>query len=356
MSVHQLKDGRWIVQHQKGKDPDRPTANKKYFGRGPEAERAARDHDAALHADSRRKAASPPSPRFVDLANEYLMAKKLTMTPVNWQLTVDKMRLVILPIIGQMMAHELTLQQIDTYADTRARDGVKRTTIHREISDIRAVLRWAVKRRLLAANPMDGYEMPKRDDARLSPPTEAEFRAILAKAAPHLQRAMLIAYHIGLRPGREELLCLRWEAVDFIGRTLMVISAQKGGMPRRMVPLNGEILAHLQAWYEQDESNGAGYIVHYHGARVDSLKTAWKAAKQRAKVLRRVRLYDIRHAFATRLLARGANLKAVSELLGHASPDMTMRIYQHVSDDLRRQAVELMVGVGAPHDIEREAQ
>lgn len=352
MSVHQLKDGRWIVQHQPGKDPERPTANKKYFGRGLEAERAARDFDALLHADHRRQARQT-SPRFVDLANEYLLAKKMSMSPVNWALTVDKMRLVVLPVIGQMLAHELTPTQIDQYANMRGQDGVKRTTIHREISDIRAVLRWATHRRLLAANPMEGFEMPKRDDARLSPPSEAEFRAILAKAAPHLQRAMLIAYHIGLRPGREELLCLRWEAVDFIGRTLMVISAQKGGMPRRMVPLNAEILAHLHAWYEQDEQNGAGYIVHYHGARVDSLKTAWNAAKKRAKVLRRVRLYDIRHAFATQLLARGANLKAVSEILGHASPDMTMRIYQHVSDDLRRAAVELMVGVGSPHDIAR---
>lgn len=354
MSVHQLKDGRWIVQHQKGKDPERPNANKKYFGRGAEAERAARDFDSELHTGRHR--ATPQSPRFVDLANEYLTAKKLTMTPVNWDLTVDKMRLVILPIIGQMMAHELTPKQIDNYAATRSGDGVKRTTIHREISDIRAVLRWSVKRRLLAANPMDGYEMPKRDDARLSPPTDSEFRAILGKAAAHLQRAMLIAHHTGLRPGKEELLCLRWEAVDFVGRTLMVISAQKGGMPRRMVPLNDEIFAHLLAWFAQDDENGNGYIVHYHGRRVDCLKTAWKAAKRRAKVLRRMRLYDIRHAFATQLLAGGANLKAVSEILGHASPDMTMRIYQHVSDDLRRQAVNLMVGVGLPHDIDSQPQ
>lgn len=167
---------------------------------------------------------------------------------------------------------------------------------------------------------------------------------------------MLIAYHVGLRPGREELLCLRWEAVDFINRTLMVISAQKGGLPRRMVPLNNEILQHLQAWYDADRQDGAGYIVHYHGAKIDSLKTAWKAAKQRARVLRRIRLYDIRHAFATQLLERGANLKAVSEILGHASPDMTMKVYQHVSDDLRRQAVDLMVGASAPTKTDREHQ
>ncbi len=53
-------------------------------------------------------------------------------------------------------------------------------------------------------------------------------------------------------------------------------------------------------------------------------------------------MYDLRHAFATHLLENGADLKSVSEILGHASPDMTMRVYQHVSSDLKRKAVDLL--------------
>lgn len=259
-----MKDGRWIVQHEKGKDPDRPDANKKYFGRGLEAERAARDFDAILHA---KRGRLPASPLFVDLVNEYLEEKKKTMTKVSGDITVEKMRQVILLVIGQLMAHDLNPKKIDRYAGERATDGVKRTTIHREISDIRAVLRWSEKRQLISSNPMAGYEMPKRDDARLTPPSEAEFKAILKVAPPHLQRAMLIAYHAGLRPGKEELLCLRWEAVDFIGKTLMAISAQNGGMPSRMVPLNYVILDHLRQWFDQDTKNGTPYIINYHGQR-----------------------------------------------------------------------------------------
>lgn len=127
----------------------------------------------------------------------------MTMTPVGWRITVDKFRRVILPVVGELPALDLTPARLDEYAGERVRDGVKRTTIHREISDIRAVLRWAVKRHLIASNPMDGYEMPKRDDARISPPSDAEFQVILKMASPHLQRAMLIAYHTGLRPGRD---------------------------------------------------------------------------------------------------------------------------------------------------------
>jgi integrase len=157
------------------------------------------------------------------------------MSKVGWRTTIDKLRNTILPILGQENALSLTPQMITNYASTRATDGVKRTTIHPEISDIRAILRWAERRRLITANPMAGYEMPKRDDARLPPPSDAEFQAILKVAVPHLKRVMLVAYFTGIRPGREEMLCLRWEAVDFIGRTMLVISAQKGGMQSRIV-------------------------------------------------------------------------------------------------------------------------
>lgn len=121
MSVHLLKDGRWICRHEKGKDPERPNANKRYFGRGLEAERAVREFDIILHEKTPKGISSP---LFVDIVNEYLSAKKMTMTKVSWDITVDKMRRVILPIIGQMMGHELSPKKIDWYAEKRAEDGV----------------------------------------------------------------------------------------------------------------------------------------------------------------------------------------------------------------------------------------
>jgi integrase len=347
MSVHQLKDGRWIVRHRIGADPERPTANKKYFGRGLEAARDANEWNAMVLAAG-SKITTPNAgtcPSFINLVNEYLLARKNTMTATSWQICVDKMKQTILPEFADSFAYQLTPARLDQYATSRAECGVKRTTIHRELDDIRAVLRWSVKRRLLSSNPMEGFEMPTRDDARIQPPTHAEFAAILTTASPHLQRAMLITYHTGLRPGKEELLCLKWDAVDFYGKTLMVISAKKGGLPSRMVPLNRTILAHLEEWHSKDlKMDYPGYIVHYHGQKIACLKTAWKAAKKRAKVLRRLRMYDIRHACATNMLALGADLKSVSEILGHTSPEMTMRVYQHVDNKLKRAAADLLVG------------
>ncbi len=338
MSVHQLKDGRWLCRYPKGKDPDRPKTNKKYFGRGVDAERAAHEFNEMLGLEKKKVQRSPV---FLELVNEYLSAKEHTIAKSTFTNFCIKMEGVISPRIGHIQVHKLTPAKMDEYVSERSK-SVKTTTIHRELSDIRAVIRWAVSRRLIASNPLEWFSLPKRDDARIQPPTKAEFEAILACAAPHLKRAMLISYHTGLRPGKEELLPLPWNAVDFVGKTLTVMSADKGGIPVRMIPLNKTILGYLEKWYEDDKKSEMHYLIHYQGRKIDRLSKAWNAAKKRAKVLRRIRMYDIRHCFITTLLENGADLKSVSEIAGHASPEMTMKIYQHVSNDLKRKAVDLL--------------
>jgi site-specific recombinase XerD len=65
----------------------------------------------------------------------------------------------------------------------------------------------------------------------------------------------------------------------------------------------------------------------------------WRACKQAG--LRRIGWHVLRHTFASHLVMRGAPLKAVQELLGHAAIDMTMR-YAHLSPDTCRDAVALL--------------
>src|SRR5690606_8228102 len=65
----------------------------------------------------------------------------------------------------------------------------------------------------------------------------------------------------------------------------------------------------------------------------------WTSAKNAQ--LRRIGWHVLRHTFASHLVMRGAPLKAVQELMGHSTIEMTMR-YAHLSPDARRQAVKLL--------------
>jgi integrase len=65
----------------------------------------------------------------------------------------------------------------------------------------------------------------------------------------------------------------------------------------------------------------------------------WRACKRAG--LRRISWHVLRHTFASHLVMRGVPLKAVQELMGHATIEMTMR-YAHLSPDVRRNAVQLL--------------
>jgi integrase len=354
MSVHQLKDGRWFVFYHKGFNKEEPNRTREYFGRGPEAEVAAHARNRALGLGAQRDQRDN-EPIFTQLAADYLEAHGVDMASSSIRDAIWKLDGYILPAIGHLPGSKVLPHVLDAYVATRAALGRKKTSIHRELSIIRSIIRWAVSRRKIPANPMEGFSLPTRDDAVISPPSAAELSALYQAAAPHLRRALLLSFYTGMRPGASELLALRWEHIDLVNKSIFVESAKKGGMRARVVPMAGELAEALEKWMQEDREKGKplAWVVHYNGHRICSLKTAWGAAKGRAGVTRRMRLYDLRHMAASEMLEGGADLKSVSEILGHASPELTLKTYQHTVTAQRRAAIEVL-GKRLPVDTKTE--
>ena len=348
MSVHQKKDGRWIVQY---RDKSTGKLKTEYFGRGSEGEKKAFDRNSELGFRKYQRIVQGHSAFFRDLVNEYSAAKvgiiqESTLNNFMW-----KMKGVIEPELGHIRAMNITPKRMDQYVGKRLKaknkkgDPIKRTTVHREISDIKAVLNWSAKRRYIAFNPLGNYEMPKRDDAIILPPSPDETKSILKHSPDRLVRAISISYYTGLRPGERELYSLKWSDVDFSGGTIMVKSAKKGGQFKyRMVPIHPHFVEVLTQWRDED-NNPEGPIIHYRKKSVKSLKKAFNNAKEKAGISRRLRMYDFRHAFATLLLRNNADLKSTSELLGHSRTDTTTRHYQHVDFSMHQEAVKKLPAI-----------
>ena len=72
---------------------------------------------------------------------------------------------------------------------------------------------------------------------------------------------------------------------------------------------------------------GQEYIIAYKGKPISSIKKTWHKSLERAGITRRIRPYDLRHAFAVAHYRRYRDVYATSRALGHASVNMTA-VYQ----------------------------
>lgn len=334
MAITTLKDGRVICYYRVRGSDGKSRIKKEYFGRGPSAVTAATARDKALNLKKRRPSKPRQGPTVGDLATSYSLNKTFSANSAK-HLDI-RLSSTLLPFFGHKPAVNLTDQDLDNYIKKRRRDpvynrkgrviryGVKDSTITRELTDLQAILNWSAKRRppLIRFNPVRDYKLPKQDNAIIAPPTAEETAAIISHASPHLVRAIKLSYYIGLRPGAVELLTLTWPDVNWTAGTILVRSAHKGGPIKRHVAIHEDFLKELRQWHIADKKSSP--IIHYHGRPIKKFGKAWQGTLKRAGITRRIRPYDLRHNFITQALEKGADIKALSDIVC-SKPETIMR-------------------------------
>ncbi|KKK83882.1 hypothetical protein LCGC14_2788930, partial [marine sediment metagenome] len=316
--------------------PGKKSKKREYFGRGLEGQRKACRRDTELAGQKKKPGRREPTPTFSELTKAYLVAKEGSVTESTMNSMLYKIHNVICPEIGHTAVGGLTPSRIDRFVNKRLKT-VKKTTVHRDLSVIQAILRWAVKRQYIAKNPIEQCEMPKRDDLNIQPATVAEIKSLLKHSPEHLKRVLTICTYTGARPGPVEVFSLQYENVNWHDKTITILSADRGGLKQREIPLHPNFLKQLKAWHKADRNNG--YIIRYNGEKIRSIKTAYKHAKEKAGITRKLPLYSLRHFFVTAILKRGGDLKTTSNMAGHTRTSTTTTHYQMTDTDMARAAI-----------------
>jgi integrase len=352
VAVKCLADGRWAVYYR-----DAGKLKWEYFGRGDLSELKAKQRDEQIK-EERGKSRPPLAITVAQLLSEYHSKHRVQASTADSDFyRIDR---VLLPLLGAHCAEMLTNDQIDHYVSERTKSGKSLATIDRELDILRSAYSWGESRNppLIVRNPIRGYRLTgkkSRPTAKINPVSQEDLRKLLRFAPPHLLRGMLIQWYCGQRPGKETL-NIKWLDVDFERAQLLIHAAHKGSLEERYVPISNTLLPLLEQWRKEDESFCDAsqidlqslHIVHYKGSLVKSLKRTWATTKQKAGILRKLRLYDFRHAWFTNALARGADLKSVSEIGGHSDVATTLTHYQHTVLQQHRDAVEAIPKVPIP--------
>jgi integrase len=203
---------------------------------------------------------------------------------------------------------------------------------------LNGIMKRAVKRGVIASNPVELVDRPGRVSTRRTLATSqflrpAEVHALLRAAAetkPQDAAMFMVAAFCGLRLG--ELLDLRWRAVNFEGFSLHVESnyvnnyedTPKSGV--RMVPMAPEVAGALREQATLTPVQAAADLVFLgtEGRHVDGndLRLRFYKALESAG-LRRIRIHDLRHTFGTVCAAKGIPLTTIKEWMGHADLSTT---------------------------------
>jgi integrase/recombinase XerC len=216
---------------------------------------------------------------------------------------------------------------LDTAATTRAR----------RLAGIKSFYRHLVRRKVLDVSPARRVKTPKLPQKlpRAVPIDEA-FALMEAPDASRLlelrDRAMLeVLYGAGLRVS--ELCGLSLNDVDLRARTVRVLGK---GNKERLVPLNDGAIEALSAWLSRrgellakprKKQDPTAMFLNFRGGRLTtkSMEVHLHKYAKRLGLKRTVTPHALRHSFATHLLASGADVRSIQELLGHASLSTTQR-------------------------------
>ncbi|WP_297217483.1 site-specific integrase [uncultured Desulfovibrio sp.] len=268
----------------------------------------------------------------------YLKEKNFTKGSLAWQ--IGAMRYP-LQKIGLLSVAKITRKHLEQLKAEMLAMPVKSATIRGRLSVLRTVLRWCVERGF--CDPVRFPKLPPAQYEKFVPPTPAELAAIMECAAPHIVRTVILGAQCGVRVGPSELFVLTWDDVDLARKVVHVHGAKKNhSAPWREVPIREGLLPLFRQWWQEDAADGVPYLIHHNGKPVGSIKTAWAQALRRAGITRRIRPYDLRHFFATELIAGGVDIGTVAKLMGHSSPAMILMHYQYVMDGQKRAAVEAL--------------
>lgn len=245
---------------------------------------------------------------------------------------------------------ELTLLTLRAWLAEQERRGLSRSTLARRAASVRVFTEWAVDRSVMASDIAARLASPKRGHRLPTVLTADQAVAVLDAAAdaadsPTGLRDLAIIevlYATGVRVG--ELVGIDIGDIDMSRRTLRVLG--KGGR-ERTVPFGAPAAHALSGWIDEGRphlarpQSGSAAFLGVRGGRIDprTVRTIVHRTTGMVEGAADIGPHGWRHTSATHVLEGGADLRAVQEILGHASL-ATTQIYTHVSVERLRRTYE----------------
>jgi integrase len=255
---------------------------------------------------------------------------------------------------GDLPMKAIRRSHVESWVKSMTAGGLAASTIKTRFIVLRSLFRAAVADRVIVADPSLGVTLPRRRsrEASMAIPSERQVGAILRAARPEFQAFIALCAFAGLRSGEaagiqvgdiglRELRVARQVQRD--SREVAVRAPKYGSertifVPQELVTILSQ---HIETFLP-DAVPSSFLFRASDGEPLDrnAVHFRWRSATSAARVVG-VRLHDLRHFFASGLIAQGCDVVTVQRALGHASATTTLATYSHLwpnAEDRTRNA------------------
>jgi integrase len=301
---------------------------------------------------------------FRDVAERWsatLARKRKERTVLDYRAVL---RLHVLPHFGPMKLGRIAFADVDGWLSHLEAGGLRSGTIRNAYKVLKQALDYAVKDGRIRSNPCNGVALPEQVREEMLFLTAEEIAALVEEIGAPFGTLVKFAAYTGLRAG--EIVGLKIGEVDWQAGTVRVLRSitdlngrlievePKTKAARRTVPVPKFVLDDLRAYvgeriFRKDEylfmgarkrgplSHRNFYRRHFRPA-VDRLVERGKQENPDGPTfpgrLAGLRFHDLRHTYASLLVAQGAHPKEMSENMGHATSQITLDRYSHLMPHL----------------------
>jgi site-specific recombinase XerD len=248
--------------------------------------------------------------------------------------------------VGEREPGEIRHRDVRRFAAGLSAEGAAPATVARKLAAVRGLFAFLVRTERVGQNPAELVSSPKREEKLPKVLSTEQVRSLLERIPARTplelrDRAMLeLAYSCGLRC--EEIVNLDRAAVDFESEQVRVLGK---GSKERILPIGEPAQEALRRYLERgrhalvSDPGEPALFISKSGRRLSNSDITRRLGRwvKEAALAAGVSPHSLRHSFATHLLEGGADLRAIQELLGHASISTT-QVYTRVDAARLRDA------------------
>ena len=309
--------------------------------------------------------------KFQTISEQWLTSKQPQVKESTYVKYTNLLRNHILPELGEMPISLITTDDVEKFLQDQAKSGMKNVrkpmsakSVRDMYAVIKAILGWAESHDYQAGCSIKKIQLKSGENnlATFNASQTQKLVDFLVDANNEKCNEILISLYTGIRIG--ELCALRWEDVlldegilqirhtmqriqnlspteELPHKTKVIITEPKSSSGCRDIPLPEFLLHRLK---NMKQTQGEAFLLTGTGdyfVEPRSMSNCYKRVLSECQ-LPLLNYHALRHTFATRCIEKNFELKALSEILGHSSVNITLNRYVHISMEQKRKNMNMI--------------